>query len=213
MARPMTRNHAKNLKSVTKPAVGLGSQPGFTLLELLIVMAIIAILTLMAVTSYAGVQRSARTGYAADSLVAAIREAQTLARSGVRAEDGGLQCNTVKLASGSGGDGGLWSAVSSYLPATDSCETIVNWRKNDFFDENTVIKSIGASGLSSGLTIGDEMELYFKPPFGQVYLPSSSGFVPLTSGILTLVVGAPDKTDFDQSVQYDLATNEVNRVK
>ncbi|MCC6643541.1 prepilin-type N-terminal cleavage/methylation domain-containing protein [Candidatus Peregrinibacteria bacterium] len=186
-------------------------KPGFTLLELLIVMAIIALLAVLAITSYAGVQRSARIGYAADSLVATIREAQVLARSGARSEGGGLQCTVVKLASGSDSEAGLFSAVSAYKSAEDACENSSQWRKNDFFDENTLLKSLEAVGLNSGLTVGDELELYFKPPFGQVYLMTSGGFTPLTSGILTFVVGAEDKVDFDQMVKYDLATNEVNR--
>ncbi len=178
------------------------SKSGFTLLELLIVMAIMALLAIMAINAYAGVQRSARIGYAADSLVASIREAQTLARSGVRAggATGVLQCFAVRLAAGK-----LETARTAYQTLTDSCANAAGWIVNDFFDQNTVLKSVSAP-YDSGL------ELYYKPPFGQVYRHDSSGFLPLVSGKIEMVVGAPDKADFDLKVQYDLATGSVARV-
>ena len=178
------------------------SKSGFTLLELLIVMAIMAILAIMAISAYSGVQRGARIGYAADSLVASIREAQTLARSGVR--EGGaagvLQCFAVKMAAGK-----LETARTNYVPATDSCEVAAAWALNDFFDENTVLKSLSVP-YESGL------ELYYKPPFGQVYRLVGSDFMPLTSGKVDLVVGSPDKADFDLKVQYDLGTGSISRI-
>lgn len=175
---------------------------GFTLLELLIVMAIMALLAMMAINAYAGVQRNARIGYAADSLVASIREAQTLARSGVHEDGatGGLQCFAVKLSSGK-----LETARTAYQPSTDSCATAAGWAVNTFFDQNTVLKSVSAP-YDSGL------ELYYKPPFGQVYRYDGSGFLPLVSGKIDFVVGVPDKADFDLKVQYDLATGSVARV-
>ena len=178
------------------------AQKGFTLLELLIVMAIMAILAIMAINAYAGVQRGARIGYAADSLVASIREAQTLARSGARegGATGVLQCFAVKLK-----DNKLETARTSYLPGTDSCETAAGWLPNDFFDENTVLKSLSAP-YDSGL------ELYYKPPFGQVYRYDGSGFLPLVSGKIDMTVGAPDRPDFDLDIVYDLATGAVSRV-
>lgn len=178
------------------------SKSGFTLLELLIVMAIMAILAIMAINAYAGVQRGARIGYAADSLVAAIREAQTLARSGVRegGATGGLQCFAIKMSGGK-----LETARTAYQTLTDSCANAAGWIVNDFFDGNTSLKSISAP-YDSGL------ELYYKPPFGQVYQYDGSGFLPLVSGKVDFVVGAPDKADFDLKVQYDLATGSVSRV-
>lgn len=91
----------------TRLAVGRRGKAGFTLIELLVVISIIAILTLIATANFTAVQQQARIGFAADTLVSTLREAQVLAKSGqrvggtpatisgVRRESPVLQCRAV----------------------------------------------------------------------------------------------------------------------
>jgi prepilin-type N-terminal cleavage/methylation domain-containing protein len=125
-------------RQVTTPAVSRARRPGekgqhgFTLIELLIVICIMSILTVIAVGAYAGVQRQARIDFAADTLIASLREESLLAKSGrtVVAADqaaaaavdgssgdstpaGKLQCFALRIKMGK--DGGLWSASTDYI--------------------------------------------------------------------------------------------------
>ena len=102
-----------------------GAQAGFTLIELLIVILVMSLLTVLAVGSYAGVQRQARVDFAADTLVSALREQSLLARSGRTSWDAGagagasgdavgkLQCFALSIVAGT--KGGLWSASTDYV--------------------------------------------------------------------------------------------------
>lgn len=197
-------------------------RPGFTLLELLIVVAIIGILAVVAVFSYVGVQRQATVEFAADTVVAALREAQDLARSGRRGlpdtegEPGAdnpspSQCYAVKLLTGPGGalgPGGLYTASGDYLAVqgdvVDSCETLgeSGWRRSDALGSRLVI-----------MGEGDGQIFYFKPPFGRVYAADPGGaLTQLTGEVFNFTVGDPDYPEWDREVSFDSSTGEAKKV-
>ncbi len=239
-------NGAKSEKRKAQ-SVEDGAQAGFTLIELLIVILVMSLLTVLAVGSYAGVQRQARVDFAADTLVSALREQSLLARSGRTSWDAGagagasgdavgkLQCFALSIVAGT--KGGLWSASTDYvgLPkpqngliggqnfeadqvragtGIDTCETVKEdavWQKRDIFDGDIIVKSFAQDGGPAG---DDKIqELYFKPPFGQVYRDGAGGLEALREGIFTYVVGAADRPDFDRKVQFDVSTGEAKKVK
>jgi len=198
-----------------KPKIGL--KRGFTLIELLVVMSIIMILTVIAVANFSTIERSARIGFAADTLVAILREGQVLAKSGRRADDGSgtqtLQCQAVKVVSGSGPDNGLYTGQSTYigLPkdasagvTVDTCAAVDNstWIKNEIFDGKIVIIGDGST-----------QEFYFKPPFGQINEMNSGVLSKAPAEVLKYAVGVSDNPDSQQKVEFDLITGNVMRVK
>lgn len=191
-------------------------KPGFTLIEILIVLSIIMLLTILAVANYSAVERSARIGFAADSLVSSLREAEVLSKSGRRVTDSAgkqiLQCQAVKIVSGTGSNSGLYMGESDYvgLPkdatagtAVDTCMIIDNskWRKTDVFNDQIVI--IGD---------GSEQTFYFKPPFGQIYSENGGILSKAAAEKVRFSVGALDNADSQQKIEFDLTTGNVARL-
>ncbi len=127
---------------------------GFTLVELMIVIMIVMILTVLTMGSYAGVQRSARLDYAADTFVAVMKEQMTLARSGrVDAADE-LLCFAVKVEGGV-----MYTRASEYVAVgsagVDYC--------SDVGREWEVVDGLEGEAIE----VSDDFEVYFKPPFGK----------------------------------------------
>lgn len=190
-----------------------GRQAGFTLIELLIVITIIGILAVVAVTSYAGVQRQAAVDFAGDTLVATIREAEDWARSGRRSpglegESSKSLCYAVKIVTGIGEQARLYYASSDYVAVegetVDSCEVLgdLGWRKSDVFNDRIVL--IGD---------GDTFVYYFKPPFGKIYTEAGGALTSATSRVVTFTVGDPENPSWNNTISFDLSTSEVKKVK
>lgn len=211
----------------SQPAAGVasvaGKRPGFTLLELLIVVAIIGILAVVAVFSYVGVQRQATVDFAADTVVSALREAQDLARSGRRGTEddasSGALCQAVKLVSGpSANGGGLFTAVSKYVAVdgelVDSCTALdgdAGWRRSEGLSGRLEIISAGAGdGTDGGVA---SQVYYFKPPFGKI-LGSDGGsgaLQPLPAQVYVFIVGDPDNPQWNREVIFDTSTGEARK--
>lgn len=197
-------------------------KPGFTLIEILIVLSIIMLLTILAVANYSAVERSARIGFAADSLVSSLREAEVLSKSGRRVTDSAgkqiLQCQAVKIVSGTGSNSGLYMGQSNYIglpeegaveKAVDSCKPVgdLDWRKNDIFNDRIIIIDDGnEDGNGNGQTF------YFKPPFGQIYREVGGGLAKAAAEKVRFSVGALDNADSQQKIEFDLTTGNVARL-
>ena len=207
---------------------------GFTLIELLIVISIMAILTLIAMANYSGVQRQVRLDFAADSLVSAIKEQIVYAKSGAvvsRVDGAGTkqisQCFALKVKAEP--NGGLWSGQSDYIGVTggatpgssvDTCTILgaAGWMERSIFDSGIKLKTIKIKNNSAdtGTLAPDEKELYFKPPFGQVLGKESDKLQPVSGQIWEFTIEAADESDpvlKSRIVQYNMATGEVKRVK
>lgn len=190
-----------------------GKKAGFTLIELLIVITIIAILALVAVSSYSGVQRQATVDFAADTLVATIREAEDWARSGRRGpqvdgEESKALCYAVKMVTGVEDGAGLYSASTAYISVendiVDSCTIVPSdsgWRKSDVFNERITI--IGD---------GETFVYYFKPPFGKIFLEQGGALTSAPSQTASFVVGDSDYAEWNKNIRFDLLTGEVKKV-
>jgi len=218
----MKNNRLKSC-GLDESQVDLKVQAGFTLIELLIVILIISILTVIAVGSYAGVQRQARIDFAADTLIAALREEQLLAKSGriIASADadtpGKLQCFALKIKVGK--EGGLWSAPTNYVgldkalnsDKIDTCELVAEenlWQKRDIFDGDIIIKSISTGSRENS----DQQLFYFKPPFGQLYWEKANLLEAQRDGVFEYLVGVADQTNFDRKVIYDVSTGEAKKM-
>ncbi len=197
----------------------------FTLIELLVVMSIIMMMTLLAVANFANVQERLKLDFAADTLVATLREAQVLAKSGRvvgSGEAAGLQCQVVRLVGGT--QGGLFTGQSKYIALdaesgqVDSCEVLkddaAGWVKSDVFDGRFII-------------VGDEVArtFYFKPPFGQIYSESVEKLTRAPAEVVEFAVGQVGRLDAVSSssggggaessqkrVRFDLSTGAVKRL-
>lgn len=195
-----------------------GQKRGFSLIELLIVICIIAIMTVIAVANYAAVERQARVEFATDTLVSTLREVQVLARSGnlVMAESAVsaeqkpvLQCYAVKIVTGTDEDkAGLFTSPTNYISVqgdtVDTCQTVAGpefWRKSQVFTGKVIL-----------LGGGEEKVYYFKPPFGQILEDQQGDLIKPASQIITFTVGDVDSPDMNRQVEFDLSTGAVRRI-
>lgn len=206
----------KTVKTILKQ-----QKAGFTLLELLIVIMIMAIMTMIAVNAFSLVQKQMKVDFAAESLISTIKEAQVLVKSGRRAENtdgstGSAICYVVRI--GAAADSGLFTGKSNYVAVGDSAGGVAivdvctvlskeNMIKKDIFSENIKIKAI----LQDGLDIAAQ-EFYFKPPFGQLYQLESGQMKPVVIGKFVYLIGYDQEEQYDQKVQFDTATGEVKRL-
>lgn len=203
--------------NLVKPVV-IKEKAGFTLLELLIVMMIMALMTMIAVNAFSLVQKQMKVDFAADSLVSTFKEAQVLVKSGRRADSGTALCYVVRI--GSAGQSGLWTGKSSYIavsgggasggvPVVDSCTVLSDgdFLIKDVFNDNVRIKAI----LQDGNDIGVQ-NFYFKPPFGQLYLMEGNQLKPLISGKFQYLIGYDQETSYDKRIEFDTATGEIKKI-
>jgi prepilin-type N-terminal cleavage/methylation domain-containing protein len=223
------------MKKLLKNSVGHGrlgaKSAGFTLLELLIVIAIIAILALVTISNYAGVQKTARLDFAVDSVISLIKEQQLLAKSGNRNEEGDLQCYAFKLVvwqesgdvkaqalMGSSNYVGLptdenGQSLNNPEPfSVDICEKVAetDWQERGIFEAGTVLKNINDSVSGEDLT---SLELYFKPPFAQVYQYNDiDRFTPLLSGNYRFVLGFDNQDERERLIEFNLQNGQVRKV-
>ena len=201
-----------------------GRRAGFTLIELLIVISIIAILALVAVSSYTGVQRQAAVDFAADTLVATIREAEDWSRSGRREavledSEGGESkalCYAVKMVTGVDDGAGLFTAKTDYISVeneiVDSCKLATSWRKSDVFNERIALIAAPADDGVGDSGNGTSRTFYFKPPFGKIFVEDGNVLTPATSQIMTFTIGDPDYPEWNRGVDFDLRTGEAKKV-
>ncbi|MCC7432957.1 prepilin-type N-terminal cleavage/methylation domain-containing protein [Candidatus Peregrinibacteria bacterium] len=212
------------MKKNSKSRLNSNFRAGFTLLELLIVIMIMAMMTVVAVNAFSLVQKEMKVDFAADTLVATIKEAQVLAKSGRRAvasdgTTGPALCYLVKI--GAASESGLWTASSDYIavseasdsggvPVVDSCTTLSESQmlNKDIFSDKVKIKAI----LQDGSDADNQQLFYLKPPFGQMYVWEDSVLKPLASGKFQYLIGYDQESTYDKKVEFDLATGEIKKL-
>ncbi len=190
----------------------------FTLIELLIVIAIIGLLTVLTVLNFNFVQQRAKLNFATETLVATFREVQTLAKSGkliseTAVEDTDnkkLQCYAIKIVLGDGEGKGVYRGQSNYISIPesqdekiDSCKKIddQNWQRDPVFDKTMMIVSDRPDS--------DSLEFYFKPPFGNVVRSDNDQFKELYTFTISLL----SNSDLREIVSLNLNNGNIQREK
>ncbi len=174
---------------------------GFTLVELMIVLAIVMILTLIAVGSYGGVIRRARLNFAADTLVSLIKEQAILARSGEQTKSDVTKCFWLSIDTDS-----VSTAETDYIGVKDQkadfCEDVgVNkWRERELLSETF---KLGINGNRNSVS---ELVLAFKPPFGKVFDSLNQA---LDEEYVITITYQDDSIEDQRTVIYSTATGDV----
>ena len=142
----------------------------FTLIEMIIVMAIIGVLALVSVSSYSVVQRHTRFDIALDTLISVLKEQRDKARAGGQNDNMALSCyglifrkqnqgtdTTTEIASM------RYVAVDDKKNRADFCDPALSFIKKDSgVTGDLQVKNIA---LGNNETL-DSLALFFKPPLG-----------------------------------------------
>jgi len=204
-----------------------GYSKGFTFIELIVVMAVVVIMTMVALGYFGNADRLARLNYSTDSLISAIIEQLQLSKSGnavVQSKSNllgrGLQsqptllCYALKIVKGKGSDnlGSVDVGTSDYNGQTDKCDQVGKnaWQPREVTGQTVILQNLEFKKQSdSENTAYSQMELYFKPPFGYIYKLYSGKFTPLRSGILTVVLSSMEVSGISSTVKMNMATGRV----
>lgn len=194
---------------------------GFTLIEMIIVMAIIGVLALASVSSYSVVQRRARLDIALDTLISTLKEQRDKARAGGQNTDSSLSCyglffhkqdadRAVEVVSM------RYVAVDKNKNRADFCDPALSFiKKNPDITQNIPVKHI---------TLGNEenissLALFFKPPLGISVAASNLDDSALNSlfslsgnqNPLKITIGFPN-TEEERTLVFDFITGEIKRL-
>ncbi len=166
---------------------------GFTLIELLLVVAIIGILSVIALTSFSGITRSMKLDMATDMLVSAIKQQQGLVKSGRVDVSGSGQpettvCRGIRFSTGELKTVNLitleYFKISPDKQHADVCDSVSAASLQEFTAASDFrIDSIMVYGVSK-----QQVDILFKPPFAKAEVKSEEGGVSITrlsSNILT----------------------------
>jgi len=171
----------------------MSERKAFTLIEMLIVVAIIALLAMIAVGAYSGARRSAQIDIIADNLVSSLKLQQGLSKSGrVTADTSGLagsqqgksKCYGMSFKTG-GGEGSQpaisyvetpYYTIHPNKPTADVCDLSEKEERDFEMDVNYELFMMEA------YFDGNEKEdllILFKPPFGRIVI-SEAGADPVS---------------------------------
>lgn len=153
----------------------------FTLVEMLIVIAIVAILAFVAVSSFGIARQQARRDIAIDSLVSELRAQQGVAKSGRLSEEQKNVCSGMLFLTE---DPFVQVLEMPYVAvgetAADYCD-ITSRRVIDFQPiEDFEVKSIDRFGNES-----DDFLVLFKPPFARIVMSDATFSSPEPVGVQT----------------------------
>lgn len=192
----------------------MSDRPAFTLIEILVVIAIVAMMAVIAIANYGFVRQGAKMDYTADALVNLVNQQQSAARSGKRAPDSdGVEKPLCYGVSFSKEKPFVQTVQAPYI----SVDIKINPNDADFcnmkesvstpfeqFEDNTVSK-IEKFGLSA-----EEITIMFRPPEARISLGSEKLVYQNdpTVGITFQSVSGKDSRSF----KIDTASGLVERV-
>lgn len=192
----------------------MNQRKAFTLIEMLVVIAIVGILALLAISSYGVARQQARRDIAVDSLVSALRSQQTLAKSGrIDAdEDARNRCY-----------GMLFMLDEPYVQYVESDYFPVGDKGADYCDvsqdsvrEFQPLEDFQVRAISKFGNDAANVAVMFKPPFAKVVL-TDSGFAlpapPLTQVTpdIMVTVGLPNDQQ-ERSLRIDTSSGYIERI-
>ena len=186
------------------------SKKGFTLVEMMIVIAIIGLLAFLAMTAFGSANRSAKLDIAVDTLVSVIRQQQGLAKSGsidntavsnVPASQG-VYCYGVRFtadttavvsknAAANGAQVQLIKVpyIRLGLDKADYCDIIDPIKHLSDFSSisDVIIKSINVGSLTSDAN-KNQVGILFKPPFAKAEVLTADSVDPDYASEVQIVV-------------------------
>lgn len=196
---------------------------GFTLIEMLIVLTIIAVLAVVSVSSYDVVRRQARLQVIGDTLVSTLKEQQNLARSGktsaldALSTDRQLMCHGMRFEKN-----GAVEVVEAPFVGVD---TTIRSDKSNFCLMNkakktpmTLQEKFSVVSLDRYGTPVDTLAVMFTPPFGDTLIGlelDTDGLLPPDSGTTKpeICVGvSPLQLAEKTFLQFDIVSGRVTRV-
>lgn len=181
---------------------------GFTLLELVIVIAIVGILASLALASYANIRRQAKLDLAFDGLVTMIKEQSSKAKSGRLQNGSQLSCygfSIEKKQDATSVQTFSMPYISISQNQADVCDPAKKAVLVSSFLEDVVVKDITLNGRAL-----DQAEVTFKPPFGKAFAASGTPLADIFTE-MTVLLGYPGSND-DRKLRYDAVTGNVTRV-
>jgi len=188
----------------------------FTLIEILIVIAIIGILAVVAVSSYGAVRQKVKIDLMADTLISTIKEQQDAAKTGRGTPVCyGIYFNSAASASQIQLITAPYVAVESVGEMADYCDM----SKSDLSDfalfENFKILDMTAFGAPRSSYL-----IMFKPPEAAIVIGSDPGgaLAPLsapgsifTDSLIKITIGSADGSD-QKTIGFDVATGVAERI-
>ncbi|MFC1600285.1 prepilin-type N-terminal cleavage/methylation domain-containing protein [Patescibacteria group bacterium] len=183
---------------------------GFTLIEILIVIAIISTIIMVSVSSYGIVRKKVQLDVAANTLESVIVEAREKTRSGIYQKTGELTegasyCFGILVENE--GYISLYKAPYNRLsPKNNQCDKAQGELvKNVEHDDRLIVKGIEFFGDE----ITDSIEIYFAPPKSVIEIPST--LIGFNEPLLKVVVGFEDAIQASEKrmVVLNLLTGNV----
>ncbi len=185
---------------------------GFTLLEMLLVVAIVGILAVVAIGNFGGITRSVKLDLATDNIVSLIKLQQGKASGGVSEngdKEGGIYCYGIKFRKVASADGG--KQVENQVQLAKVPYLRVGTDRADVCDFQSVDESayLGPANFDSSSDVeltairaGDqdagELYLLFKPPFAKATVRGEGGSEIASPGTVTLEI----KSVYAEEMQY-----------
>lgn len=181
---------------------------------MLVVIAIVAILALVAISSFGAARQQARRDIAIDSVVSSLREQQSLAKSGRLAEDESLnQCH-----------GMLFSVNEPYIQMVEADYIAVGAQGADYCDvspdslsdfqplEDFQLNEVERFGVETT----EPVVVLFKPPFADVVLTNDSFALPTPPGSQTtpeiiVRMGLPNDEE-SRAFRFDTSSGLIERI-
>ena len=150
------------------------TKKAFTLVEMLIVVAVIAILAWIAVGAYGGARRQAQIDLIADNLVSTLKQQQSLSKSGRVTGDVGAEevskCYGMYFHKGGEdlGEFKIQTIVADYYPVIDNKADVCDLDNAMTTDFESVTDFEMSKIEKFGQDEVEEVIIMFKPPFGRI---------------------------------------------
>lgn len=147
---------------------------GFTLIEIIVVVGVIALLTTVIMAGYSRTSQSYKMTLLADEFTSQVKALKSQVRSSTDA-----LCRGVEIK-----DGTAKFIEARYLDPVRKCEDIPS--KERVFDEELVIESLVVNGQRDA----KQLTFYFVPPLAETVFPGSAG----GNSAVEMVIGLNNST-------------------
>lgn len=203
-------------------------QNGFTLIEMIVVLTIVAIMGILAVSTYSGTRRQARLDISVDSFVSALREQAGKAKNGqlipfvqVGQQAPGGQSDQQLLKSACFGvalntQGAEPLAVEAfpYVAITpdgraDVCDPLQIQKFPYQAFEELQVKEL----LVNGGQKYDQLKIFYKPPFARMIIFDQGSMLQDVKNIKVIFDSKnPSQNPLQRCVQIDVQNNLITRL-